>query len=116
MALQHAEIHPVPRNSQSLLEAGRAAYEAARKAHMPVAHIAEQSHQPASWFARSMAQIVGVEAHVPGEAGYRHVVASGDLVLSDDLASLASAQQRYDDLRLSKADIDKYLNWARTVY
>jgi hypothetical protein len=109
------------RGSSKLSEAGLQAYQKALKERLPLAHIADQSARPQFWFANNIWQVVGVFGKVPGDVDFLHLTRAetGDLKLADDMVALFAPDDeglRYEDLRVSKADFEKYMEWARTVY
>lgn len=119
--VQSGNAAPPSRNSVSLAEAGLIVYQKALKEHLPLAHIAEQSGRPQYWFASHIIQIIGVYGKTPVEATIVRVTRelTRGLTLDDEMTALIAegeAEPRYGDLRSDKADIDKYLDWARTVY
>ncbi len=119
--VQSASVLTAVRTAVSLAEAGLIVYQKALKLHLPLAHIAEQSGRPQYWFANHIIQIVGVYGRASGEQGLDRLTRENTvgLKLDDDMAALFAAdepQPRYGDLQSDKADIDKYLDWARTVY
>lgn len=119
--VQSANAAPVNRSSVSLAETGLIVYQKALKEHLPLAHIAEQSGRPQYWFAAHIIQIVGVHGKAPGTTTFVRVTRemTGGLRLDDEMTALCTegeALPRYADLRSDKADIDRYLDWARTVY
>lgn len=108
-------------SSCSLAEAGLTAYQKALKEKLPLARIAEQSQRPQLWFAKHILQIIGADAKAPGRPDLVHLsreTAAG-LNLADEMTMLQApneTQPRYVELQVSRADIDKYLEWARTVF
>lgn len=122
MLSRRAHILPSSLMSADLLaEAGLTAYQMALKERLPLAHIAEQSERPQYWFANNMLQVVGVYAAVPGEEAFLHLTRklTGGLTLVDDMTALVAPQtdeRRYENLRIPRADFDKYMEWARAVY
>lgn len=109
------------RTASCLAEAGLTAYQMALKERLPLAHIAEQSERPQHWFANNMLQVVGVYGTAPGEDDFLHLTRkeTGGLTLVDDMTALVApdlTEHRYENLCVPKADFDRYMEWARTVY
>lgn len=109
------------RSACSLAEAGLTAYQTALKEQLPLAHIAEQTERPQYWFANNIVQVVGVYGKTPDDGDFVHLTReiTGGLKLADDMAMLVASSEdkpRYEELRATKADIKKYMDWARTVY
>ncbi|MDE2182193.1 MAG: hypothetical protein KGJ78_04160 [Alphaproteobacteria bacterium] len=112
---------PAPRSACSLSEAGLTTYQKALKERLPLAHIAEQSERPQFWFANNILQILGVQAKAPGGDDFVHLTreTTNGLKLADDMTTLAAPdeiQPRYTELRITSADLERYMEWARTVY
>lgn len=108
-------------SSCSLAEAGLTAYQRALKESLPLARIAEQSQRPQLWFAKHILEIIGADAKAPGRPGVVHLSreTTSGLNLADEMTALQApneAQPRYVELQIRRADIEKYLEWARTVF
>ena len=109
------------RDAYLLPGAARAAYQKALSEKLPLAHIADQSERPQLWFANNILQVVGVHGKSPDDGEYVHLTreTTGGLKLMDDMTALVAPDEerpRYVDLRVTKADFDRYMEWARTVY
>ncbi len=112
---------PATRNASLLAEAGLTAYQKALKERLPLAHIAEQSERPQYWFANNILQVVGVYGTAPGETDLLHLTRTqtGGLKLIDDMTALIAPEadeRRYEGLHVTHGDLEKYMEWARTVY
>jgi hypothetical protein len=93
----------------------------ALKEKLPLAHIAEQSERPQFWFANNILQILGVHGKAPGDTDFVHLTRdkTSGLKLAEDMTTLVAADDtrpRYIGLHVTGADIEKYMEWARTVY
>ncbi len=103
-----------------LSEAGLTAYQKALKERLPLAHMAEQSERPQYWFANNILQVLGAYGKAPGEEDLLHPTRKeiNGLKLIDDMTALVGpdSDRRYEGLQVTAADLDKYMEWARTVY
>jgi hypothetical protein len=119
--IQHPASSSEIKEAEILATAARRAYQKALNERLPLAHIAEQSERPQYWFANNMLQVVEVYGLPAGEADFVSLtreITSG-LKLMDDMATLVDPdenQPRYGELRVTKAQFERYLKWARTVY
>jgi hypothetical protein len=121
MLARRVQVSSKTASASLLAEAGLTAYQKALKERLPLAHIAEQSERPQYWFANNILQVVGVYGTAPGEEDLLHLTRkeTGGLKLTDDMTALVaseSEERRYEGLRVTSADLDKYMEWARTVY
>jgi hypothetical protein len=112
---------PASRSAILLAEAGLIVYQKALKEQLALAHIAEQSGRPQYWFANHIIQVVGVYGKVPGEKTLVHLMRdiTNGLKLDDEMTALFAPEEtkaRYIELQSDKSDIDKYMDWARTVF
>lgn len=100
--------------------AAHAIYLAALDEKLPLAAIAECSGHPHHWFAANMLQIIEVMGDRL-ETGASEVVCrivAARLQLDAEIKSLkaiATAQPSYANLSVASAQLQKYLDWARTV-
>ncbi|MGB8600965.1 MAG: hypothetical protein WCD42_02085 [Rhizomicrobium sp.] len=100
--------------------AAHAIYLAALDEKLPLAAIAECSGHPHHWFAANMLQIIEVVGERL-ETGASEVVCrivAARLQLDAEIKSLkamAAAQPSYANLSVASAQLQKYLDWARTV-
>jgi len=108
-------------NAPVLADAARRVYQVALSEGLPLAHIAEQSGRPQYWFANNIIHIVEAHGRRSGEIAYimlsREVIAN--LILADDMSVLIDSEdgeEKVDDLRITKEQVERYLAWARTVY
>lgn len=111
---------PAARSASLLAEAGLTAYQKALKERLPLAHIAEQSERPQYWFANNILQVIGVYGTAPGEDDLLHLTRNetNGLKLIDDMTALISPEGEercYERLQVTSGDLDKYMEWARTV-
>jgi hypothetical protein len=108
------------KSANSLAAGAQTIYDMAKKERWPLAYIAERSGRPVYWFAENVLRVVDVYGHRPDEADYVRLtreVVSG-LTLTDDMSALVAADTaapRYVDLRVTGAELARYINWARTV-
>jgi hypothetical protein len=104
----------------SLIDAARGAYQKALSEGLSLAYIAEQSGRPQYWFAANILHVVEVLGQPPGETAH-HVLAReiiAGLKLADDMLVMISddSQPAFADLRVTSAEFERYMAWARTVY
>lgn len=108
-------------NSYALADAGSLALKLAETERLPLAYVAR--HQPPNaehWFAASILSVVGGEGLRGNETSRRALVRTDldGLTLSDDMSKLTLADNPEPvstDLRVSRAEFDRYMRWARTV-
>lgn len=108
-------------NAVSVAVAGRKAYQTALQEKLPLAAIAEQSGRAPYWFASNLLLVVETYGTAPAEAEPVLLTpeAMNGLKLSDDMLTLAApgaTEAAYNDLRITNAQFERYLTWARTVY
>lgn len=121
MLARRVQLGSKPAGASLLSEAGLTAYQKALKERLPLAHIAEQSERPHYWFANNILQVVGVYGTAPGEEDLLHLTRNetNGLKLIDDMTALVGPdadERRYERLQVTSGDLDKYMEWARTVY
>lgn len=112
---------PVRQTAYPLPEAGLTAYQRAMKERLPLAHIAEQTERPQYWFAKNILLVLGAFGTQADGAEPIHLTrdATAGLELVDDMTALTAPGEstpRYTGLHISSADLEKYMEWARTVY
>lgn len=108
-------------NALFLRDAARRLYQQVLSEGLPLAHIAEQSERPQYWFANSMLHVVDVLGRRPNDEA--HTVLTRDIIralkLSDDTQVLIDPETgdaQFADLRVAMEQLERYMDWARTVY
>jgi hypothetical protein len=108
---------------QTLAEASRVILDIARLERLPLLYMAERdgTGRGLYWFAENMIAIVGVRGKSPGAdipADLRSEETKG-LRLDDDMTALRTSREEqpsFVDLKISRAQFLKYLDWVRTTW
>lgn len=106
----------------ALADAALQALDVARREHWALLSIATLNGEERArhWFAASLLEIVSVQGRRPDSIQSETLTMAlrRNLTLTDDIGGLVAAgdnEPRFVDLRVTHAEFEKYLAWARTV-